>query len=562
MPSLKMPKLSLAAKLYTIFALLAAASAALGTVAVLDAHRHGALLDEYESVSSGARNVERVNGLIYAVVMESRGIYMSADVTAAKRFGDNLLKFNDQIAKVVGEWRHHVRSEERTQFDEFSKRIEQFIGFRRELVRLGVEVSPAKGREWGDNEANRSVRTALNKDLDALAALYARQTERIHALLDSSNKRSTVILSTLGSLAMLLAAIGAVMIRRAVARPLADLTRITVAVANGASEVSIPFAHRRDEIGALARSIEVFQAAMRRNEELNRAVTDETSARLARAESVTAEIARFAREIETTLEELGRISARVSGSADRLGTTSDEAAQRTASATTASAEASSNVRDIASATEELTASVMEIDRQVSQSKAVAEKAVTDAERSNTEIKALDDAAKRIGDVIKLITAIAEQTNLLALNATIEAARAGEAGKGFAVVAGEVKALASQTAKATEDISTQVTGMQQATMRSVEAIGGIQRTIREVGEVTNAIAAAVTEQSAATREIARSAETAAQRTLETSEEIRQVTQATEMALTDASDVKQVAGDLQAVATRIRGQAEGFFQRLRA
>src|SRR5215813_1864127 len=155
---------------------------------------------------------------------------------------------------------------------------------------------------------------------------------------------------------------------------------------------------------------------------------------------------------------------------------------------------------------------MEIDRQVSHSNAIAAKAVDEAERTNAEIKALDDAAKRIGDVVKLITAIAEQTNLLALNATIEAARAGEAGKGFAVVATEVKALAGQTAKATEEISTQIAGMQQATARSVNAIDGIQRTIHEVGEITAANAAAVSEQGAATREIARSAEVASNRTI--------------------------------------------------
>src|SRR4029077_19580517 len=164
--------------------------------------------------------------------------------------------------------------------------------------------------------------------------------------------------------------------------------------------------------------------------------------------------------------------------------------------------------------EELSSSVMEIDRQVSHSNAIAAKAVDEAERTNAEIKALDDAAKRIGDVVKLITAIAEQTNLLALNATIEAARAGEAGRGFAVVANEVKALAGQTAKATEEISAQIAGMQQATVRSIEALGAIERTIRDIGEITGTIAAAVTEQGAATQEIARSVETAARRTIET------------------------------------------------
>jgi methyl-accepting chemotaxis protein len=177
-------------------------------------------------------------------------------------------------------------------------------------------------------------------------------------------------------------------------------------------------------------------------------------------------------------------------------------------------------------------------------------------------KELNEAAGRIGDVVSLITDIAEQTNLLALNATIEAARAGDAGRGFAVVASEVKALAGQTAKATEEISAQITSMQHATMRSIEAIGVIERTIREIGDISGAIAAAVTEQGAATHEIARSVETAANRTIETADEVARVGEATAATRNNASAVKTVAEDLGHVAARIRGQVDQFFQKLAA
>ena len=558
----EMPKLTIVAKLYGIFTLLALTTVALAGIAVFNARHHAAIISEYENSLVGTQNVERVNGLIYAVVMESRGIYMSSDIPTAKRYGDLLLKFNDRIAKVAQEWHARVRADDAKQFEEFFKRIQQFIDFRRELVRLGTEVSPAKGREWGDNEANRSIRMALNKDLEALAAVYDARTKRIYLELQERLYWFMWLLTGLAVVAVALAVVGTVIIRRAVTRPLTEITRVTEAVAGGTSTVSIPYGERHDEIGALARSIAVFQETMQRNVELNRVVSEEGMARGRRQEEVAAEIARFGNDIERTVTDLVTSAERMLGASANLADAADGASNRTAGAAMASGEASANVRDIASAAEELAASVEEINRQVAQSSTIAGKAVGEAERTNVEIKALDDAAKRIGDVVKLITAIAEQTNLLALNATIEAARAGEAGRGFAVVASEVKALAGQTAKATDEISTHISGMQEATVRSVDAIAGIQRTIREVGEITETIAAAVTEQGAATQEIARSADIASKRTGDTADEVSRVSEATDETRKEAATVKQVAESLGTVARSIRNQVDGFLQKLRA
>jgi len=360
--------------------------------------------------------------------------------------------------------------------------------------------------------------------------------------------------------AVLIAIAGIATIWRSVARPLVAMTRITEQIAAGEAVAAVPFNDRADEIGALGRSIAVFQEAMRRNEELNRTVRDDAQTRAQRQEEMSAEIVRFSAEVETTLAELAGISEQMLGAAIRQSNAAMRAATNTTGAVNAAQEASSNMQDIASAADELAASVSEIDRQASESNAVTAQAVGEADRTHAAVRELDDAARRIGDVIRLITDVAEQTNLLALNATIEAARAGEAGRGFAVVAGEVKALAGQTAKATEDISAQITAMQGATKRSIEAIGAIERTIRTIGDISGAIAAAVTQQGAATQEIARSVDLAAKQTAETAAEVSQLNDSTADTKASAAEVTAVANNLGAVATRIRSQVDRFFQTL--
>jgi methyl-accepting chemotaxis protein len=555
------PRLTIAAKLYAIFALLATVTVVLALVAVIAARRHAAWTDEFERALQGTQNVERINGLIYAVVMESRGVYMSEDAAARRKYAAGLLKFNDQIGRTVDNWERSVAPEHAAQFKLFAGRIRQFIQFRKELARLGVEVGQAAGREWGDNDANRNVRTALNKDLETLDALFAKQAHDIYAKIDSGIDTTAWLTSVFGTLAILLGGAGALFLRRAVVGPLAAIARITEQVAEG-EPVPVPYGARRDEIGALSRSISVFQHAMLHNKELNRSMTEETTAREHRQETLSSEIAAFTRSFESNIAELGAISEQMLTSAGHLSEAADRASRRTEGATAASSEASANVRDIASATDELAASVMEIDRQVAQSNAIAEKAVGEAERTNVAVQELNEAARRIGDVVSLITDIAEQTNLLALNATIEAARAGEAGRGFAVVAGEVKALAGQTAKATEDIVRQITDMQLATSRSIAAIEAIEGTIRDIGAISGAIAAAVTQQGAATQEIARSVDVAAKRTVETAEEVSRVGDATDNTRTNVATVRSVAEELGVVAHRIRDQIEAFSQKLRA
>jgi methyl-accepting chemotaxis protein len=472
-----------------------------------------------------------------------------------------MTRFNEDLLKLAVGWQQAARPGQAEAFRPLADQIRQFYEFRRELARLAAESGPAAAREKGLMGAASGDRQQLHRDLEALGEVYTRQAREAYAAAHTGADTLSTWMIALSAVAVLLAAMTALMLWRAVARPLAQITGVTTAVANGEA-ATIPYASRRDEMGALSRSISIFQNAMLSNLQLNRAAAENADAREHQQQKLSADTKAFVSSIELSIANLSAVSDHVMEAAMQLAAAADRAATRTEGAIGASSEASANVRDIASATDELAASVMEIDRQVTQSNAVAEKAVVEAERTNMAVKELSEAGRRIGDVVRLITDIAEQTNLLALNATIEAARAGEAGRGFAVVAGEVKALAGQTARATDDIAKQIADMQHATLSSIDAIGAIARTIRDIGAISGAISAAVTEQGAATQEIARNVDIAAKRTSETVEEVSRVNDATENTRSNVVTVRAVAEELGGIAHRIRNQVEEFTLKLRA
>jgi methyl-accepting chemotaxis protein len=554
-------RLSLAAKLYSIFALCALLTAAITALSDYNERRTAALTQEIETVNLAALNVERVNSLVYAVVMESRGVYMSSEKDVVKKFGDGLLKFNGSILDVVKRWEAIVQADDAEQFATFKKRIDQFVEFRKELVRRANEISPAAGREWGDNDANRTVRSALNKDLETLSKVYAERGKKIAAQAEM-NRELSFVLTCLGGVALFLVGIGVVIIARSIARPLSVITATIKHVADGAENVEVPHTARRDEIGALARAIQIFQEAMERNRKLNTQVTADSAARAERSRHIEASVEEFRGAIGAVLNSVHQNAAAMRQTAESITRVTSDASERATAATGATAKAAGNVSAVAGAAEELSASVQEIGRQVRQSASAVEQTGQRTEKSVSEIESLAAATQRIDGVLQLIQAIAEQTNLLALNATIEAARAGEAGRGFAVVAHEVKALAGQTAKATEEIGQNVGLIQSSTRNAVEAVREIGTAVREINDITSAIAGAVGQQDAATHEISVNAQSAAQGNETLVSNIVSLRDSIGETTTAAGSVLSASNELHEMAETLSREVEKFFHNLRS
>jgi methyl-accepting chemotaxis protein len=445
---------------------------------------------------------------------------------------------------------------------------ERLVHQAREAAKSVIELTLKSANDKATEQMRHSVDPLINKAIADLLQFGTVLDKDIKAgsdaLTATSNAAVTSNYVVVGIGVAIALVLGFVMAQFGIARPLSQLTAGMHELAGGNFDVVLAGVGRKDEIGQIAGAVETFKvkAAEKARLEADEKAEADRRAAAERKTAMNKLAGDFEAAVGEIVETVSSASTELEAAAGTLTRTAETTQRLSTTVASASEQASANVQSVASATDEMTSSVTEISRQVQESTRIAGEAVKQAEKTDARIGELSQAANRIGDVVKLITAIAEQTNLLALNATIEAARAGEAGKGFAVVAQEVKALAAQTGKATGDISTQIAGMQAATQDSVTAIKEIGGTIGRIAEIASSIAAAIEEQGAATAEIARNVQQASTGTTEVARNITDVSRGAGETGSASSQVLSSAQSLAGESNRLKLEVAKFLQTVRA
>lgn len=554
---------SIRAKITAVIALLLIIMTGMGVFAIRQMHViNASTVDIQTSWLPSVRVLGelRANTITYRSVV--RAHVMASDEAGKTAQEKRLTTVTEAIEKSRRVYEPLITSrEEQALYDQFKKNWVDFTSGVQDLLVISRKNQFAEARDYNDlkiNPIGLKADEILKQDIE----LNNRGADTAAA--DSTSSFSLASKMVIGTLVLsILIGIGiGFLLIRDVSRGIASIVTPMRALGTGDLSAEVPHQGETTEIGQMADTLQVFKDALIAKRAADAAAAADAEAKIARAQRVD----EITRQFETLISELtGSLSSsstELEAAADTLTTTAEATGKISSEAALTSEEVSSNVQSVASATEEITSSVQEIGRQVQEASRVAGEAVRQAQKTNSSIVELTTAAARIGDVIKLISAVAEQTNLLALNATIEAARAGDAGRGFAVVASEVKALAAQTSKATEDISQQIAGIQSATEASVQTIKEVGATIDLISEISSTIAAAVEEQGAATQEISRNIQHAAQRSNSLAGNINDVSRGAGETGSASSQVLSSAQMLANDSGRLKIEVEKFLATVRA
>lgn len=509
-------------------------------------------------------------GSMAMAVSAVRAYLLTADLNFKKEF-ENLWAINQAKFEALTRRRSEMTPEQQAAFDSMSGARNKFASLPQKMFDIRASDRWNEAQWLLINEAIPRANKLLDifagaRSADGLRAggMVARQQDNLKvdaaAVLHEAGVLTSLLWGLLG-LGLGVAIAVVYFTNRSIVPPIHRMVAAMGQLAGGDHTADVTDTDRKDEIGLMARAVLVFKENMIRAKQLA-AEAEKSREKMAHAERINQLTSHFDSDISSMLTLLADASGQLQETALSMTATAEQTNRQATAVAAATEQASTNVQTVAAATEQLSSSVREIGRQATQSASIAQKAVEEAERTNMTVQSLSVAAARIGDVVKLISEIASQTNLLALNATIEAARAGDAGKGFTVVASEVKRLAEQTAKATEEIRSQIGEIQNSSGQAVGAIKAIGGTITEINQIAASIASAVEEQSAATQEIARNVQQAALGTGEIATNISGVTQAAGDTGTAAEHVLAASNELSRQSDLMRGQVENFLANIKA
>ena len=495
---------------------------------------------------------------------------------AADPTGDNYVHAKQDIAKERKEFEERLAQLRSTAdeqqahlLDRIEKAYKVYLVELEDTIRTADKNAASVNISGAQQEIVKSVLASHAKALafeDDATAFVDYAAKKVHFFSDDATatyQKVSIGIMVGAALGILIGlALGLVISQKGIVNPIRQIVACLQALSKGDLTVAIFGAERADEVGDIGKTAQVFKDNLVEAERLRAEQKAEQDRQLERGKKMEAAVAEFDKVISEVVAVVSSAASELQSTAESLSATAEETTRQSNAVAAASEQMTQNVQTVASATEELSSSISEIGKQVSESTLIVGNAVTQAEDTNTKVDGLSEAAKKIGDVVTLINEIASQTNLLALNATIEAARAGEAGKGFAVVASEVKSLASQTAKATEEIAGQVRAIQESTESSAQAIQMITQTINRVNDISTTIASAVEEQGSATQEISRNVQQAAAGTAEVTSNISGVTEASQHTSAGSTQVLGAASELAENGERLKHEVENFLHKVRS
>ncbi|GEO36080.1 chemotaxis protein [Skermanella aerolata] len=562
-PMTKLINLKIQTKVFISFALVLVVSASLGLFALARLAQMNAMTEQLRDrwlPSTGYVGEFLTGANEYRTYESGHVSEVKRDLMLEReRFAQNLV---ERLQATRNRYENfEFSNQEREAYDRYTKAWDGYVTATRKVFELSRQDKKDEASAVFLNESRNAFREMKKQAEDLVRVTIAAG----QAVGDASSAIYSVTWKMIVGalvLALLLCSVAGLFLVSSISRPIKALCETMRLLAKGRLDVTVAGTGRRDEIGQMATAVQVFKEGLESARDMQAAQAAEQEAKELRAVRVEDLIRQFETQTVAVLGGVTSAARQLDDTAQSMSAVADLTMRQSTASAAAAEQTSANVQTVASATEEMTATLHSISQQVSKSSTVATSAVAEASQTNDTVRGLSDAAQRIGEVIGLIQTIAEQTNLLALNATIEAARAGEAGKGFAVVASEVKSLANQTARATEDITTQVAGMREATGGAVNAIQGIGKTISSIHEIATSIAGAVEEQNAVTHEIARNVQQAAQGTQEVSANLSEVSQAATQTGAAAGQVLGAAKELGKQAITLREEIERFLSGIRA